>query len=643
MTRMLFDCELSSCDVFLLKRPPAAADMPEGSAGRESQSARFIFTLLNLVGQTVRVRTSDGAVYSGLFLTAVRGKGGSVSVCINNVSTLQAPASGPGVEVTDKAMTLMLPASQVLAVEALEAEFGGTVERSRSGGFATDTAISGSARSDASRKRELVEASAWLEGEMDSSLEMTGTRGDWDQFEANQRKFGVKTSYDEHDYTTRINHSKLTQADRARAARLAKDIERGKTTNPHLAEERGQRIADDGLDEEDRYGAVLNTGRASSWRDAAAGARESGSGRHQGAGGARARERDTRGSAAARPQRRSQRSPPHDAPGASNGPPPGFGDSRDGGRYVAPGRRGVTAQSPAAASGASGPEPLAGGGALADGDKSRRLNELQQHGERRQTTAELKRFSRSMESKGVGAAASGDRDERDSGDGTRLSERSSTSGVSGSGSGTAETGVTEGGARPKESAASDASKKKGKPLNPNAVAFTPTFATRASSGAPAAPPAMPAPGGVVGHGGVPGAPFPGPGMVGGFVHPQMAPGFGYLPPHGYPQGPMVPRPFVHGAMPHGAPVSFAAVPISAAAPAAMTGAGAGRGIPVAGGAFGAGPRPGGPPTSHGMFPAPPMQGGQLGVLGGAAVPPGAVMGMPARAIPPSGPRGAGGS
>jgi PAB1-binding protein PBP1 len=63
--------------------------------------------------------------------------------------------------------------------------------------------------------------------------------GKWDQFEVNQRQFGVETTFDEDLYTTKLdrNNAGISEKD---AARIAKEIEGRKTNNPHLAEERGQ-------------------------------------------------------------------------------------------------------------------------------------------------------------------------------------------------------------------------------------------------------------------------------------------------------------------------------------------------------------------------------------------------------------------
>lgn len=87
----------------------------------------------------------------------------------------------------------------------------------------------------------------------------------WDQFEANQRLFGVATSFDEAIYTTQIDRSAPGFKEReAKAARIAKEIlESGgpAVSNIHIAEERGL-VAGADYDEEDRYGAVVRSKEA---------------------------------------------------------------------------------------------------------------------------------------------------------------------------------------------------------------------------------------------------------------------------------------------------------------------------------------------------------------------------------------------
>ena len=86
---------------------------------------------------------------------------------------------------------------------------------------------------------------------MDLSLDSNG-KG-WDQFETNERLYGLKTNYDESFYTTTIDKSHPDYKKRAAEAdRIAREIEGTSTMNAHVAEERGQKVADSGLDEESK-------------------------------------------------------------------------------------------------------------------------------------------------------------------------------------------------------------------------------------------------------------------------------------------------------------------------------------------------------------------------------------------------------
>ena len=112
--------------------------------------------------------------------------------------------------------------------------------------FKTDTSISNRQRGG---ERELQRwqgeaANGGSSNAMDYSL--IGSKGEkWDQFTANQRLFGIQTSFDEHQYTTVLR--KDTPEFRARmeeAERIAKDIEGKSALNGNesarVAEERGQ-------------------------------------------------------------------------------------------------------------------------------------------------------------------------------------------------------------------------------------------------------------------------------------------------------------------------------------------------------------------------------------------------------------------
>jgi len=93
------------------------------------------------------------------------------------------------------------------------------------------------------------------------SGERGGGGGSWDQFEANERLFAIKATYDESKYTTKLDDYDASSADARRAASVAKDIETTKAKNAHLAEERNQ---PDHRSEEERFSAVLVQRRSTS-------------------------------------------------------------------------------------------------------------------------------------------------------------------------------------------------------------------------------------------------------------------------------------------------------------------------------------------------------------------------------------------
>lgn len=80
--------------------------------------------------------------------------------------------------------------------------------------------------------------------------------GQWDQFAANKQLFGVETKFDESVYTTQIDKSKIGITEQE-AARIAREIESKVSSNPHVAEERNQKlISDFDDDEEAKYSSV---------------------------------------------------------------------------------------------------------------------------------------------------------------------------------------------------------------------------------------------------------------------------------------------------------------------------------------------------------------------------------------------------
>jgi PAB1-binding protein PBP1 len=140
--------------------------------------------------------------------------------------------------------------------------------------FRTDTDIS---KGKVTRDRELQEwqpsdspaspgaPTAHHEGVRDEVTFGPGATGNpsWDQFAANEQMFGVTTSFDEEVYTTKLDRSAADFKERERKAqRIASEIMASTTNNLHIAEERNLNVDDSGVNEEDKYGAVVRGSNA---------------------------------------------------------------------------------------------------------------------------------------------------------------------------------------------------------------------------------------------------------------------------------------------------------------------------------------------------------------------------------------------
>lgn len=130
--------------------------------------------------------------------------------------------------------------------------------------FRTDSAISSSRQG---RERTLQ---PWVgptsSDGLDLSLEKSSSgSGSWDQFAANERKFGIKSTYDENIYTTAIDKSHPQYKERVAAAeKKAREIERSAAATAHVAEERVMDYSggdDAGADEEAKYSGVKRQGQ----------------------------------------------------------------------------------------------------------------------------------------------------------------------------------------------------------------------------------------------------------------------------------------------------------------------------------------------------------------------------------------------
>ena len=216
---------------------------------------RFAFMFASLIGRKVVVKVRSLSAYEGVFTGATMDKG-EYTIVLKYARELPSETrlSGP---VQNE---LIIPGKEVIMMNAFDVPESGVESKSsddRGTEFKTDVEIN-KPRSQARGERNLQ---SWADYHEGSDVELEATEksvakagwasGTHDQFEVAAR-MGVVSTYKEDLYTTPLDYSKLTSEQRARAEKIAKEIEGGR--NYSSQEEGG-----DG-DEEAMFSAVIGTG-----------------------------------------------------------------------------------------------------------------------------------------------------------------------------------------------------------------------------------------------------------------------------------------------------------------------------------------------------------------------------------------------
>lgn len=232
---------------------------------------RFLHLMLSLVGQNITITLTSGAVIDGIMHTFTPFE--SLSAEHLNKYVIKAAKVVKG-DVDIKGGTLIVGADMVsnLHIKSIRLE-----QTSRGGdAFQTDTDISAGG---SNVKDDLVMAgNAWTSAGAEKAptngragmfgtktKELSGAIGEWDQFQANEKQFGVTASFDENLYTISLDKNNMDKKKQYEAERLAREIEGQVSSNMHVAEERGQAVEGD-YDEEDLYSGVLVTDKQSKER-----------------------------------------------------------------------------------------------------------------------------------------------------------------------------------------------------------------------------------------------------------------------------------------------------------------------------------------------------------------------------------------
>ncbi|XP_038724821.1 polyadenylate-binding protein-interacting protein 3-like isoform X3 [Tripterygium wilfordii] len=233
---------------------------------------RLVYMTTCLIGQPVEVQLKDGSIYSGIFhaglvhpSTADREFGVILKMaCL----TKDGSSRWPRAELVNKppTKTFIIPGKELVQVLAKDVTvstdgFSNDLQHEKHQEILLDSYISHSRLVDVER-----ELGRWVPDnddpqcpELDDIFDGPWNRllKGWDQFETNETLFGVKSTFDEELYTTKLERGPQMRELEKEALRIAREIEDEETHDLHLAEERGISFHDKfDIDEETRFSSV---------------------------------------------------------------------------------------------------------------------------------------------------------------------------------------------------------------------------------------------------------------------------------------------------------------------------------------------------------------------------------------------------
>lgn len=247
---------------------PRAAAEPKAPAGRRDLDVnreRLIYCLTSLVGHRATAKLRNNVVYEGIFHSC--SLDGDYSITLKSARLLPSGGGKSG----EVIRTLVIPGKDFLQVSAVDVPPPvGAQEAPTEGSraFATDAEIAAGLAEQKGQsswgERELV---AWTPAEGETALEVLGglgSRGDaaqWDQFQTNERIYGITSTYSEELYTTKLDPASIPREKREEAERIAREIESGRMASEVEGCLDGEGPEDEALeDEELAFSAVGGTG-----------------------------------------------------------------------------------------------------------------------------------------------------------------------------------------------------------------------------------------------------------------------------------------------------------------------------------------------------------------------------------------------
>ncbi|KAJ6342520.1 hypothetical protein OIU78_010451 [Salix suchowensis] len=207
---------------------------------------RLVYLTTCLIGHPVEVQLKNGSVYSGTCYTTNAEK--EFAIVLKMARLIKDDSlRGQKAECVSKApsKTLILPGKEVVQVVAKDVSV--TID-----GMSNELQHA--------KQQEIMIDSFHITVTTYNIFEGHWNRG-WDQFETNEMLFGVKSTFDEELYTTKLERGPQMKDLEREAVRIAREIEGEETRDLHLAEERGIHLDESfDVDEETRFSSVFRGG-----------------------------------------------------------------------------------------------------------------------------------------------------------------------------------------------------------------------------------------------------------------------------------------------------------------------------------------------------------------------------------------------
>ncbi|XP_030525467.1 polyadenylate-binding protein-interacting protein 3-like isoform X2 [Rhodamnia argentea] len=255
-----------------ISKAGSTGSMADSKAGGNLSPShdRLVYFSTHLIGHHVEVQVKNGSIYSGIYHAANVDKDMGIILKMARMikdGSVQLPRANT--ESLDKAFakTLVIPAKELVQVIAKDFSVAGDglsneLQSEKQQEILIDSYISQARHVDLER-----ELKPWMPDEddpqcpeLENVFDGPWDRG-WDQFEVNEVLFGVKSTFNEDLYTTKLERGPQMRELEREAGRIAREIEGEETQDLHLAEERGVRFPESfDIDEETRFSSVYRGG-----------------------------------------------------------------------------------------------------------------------------------------------------------------------------------------------------------------------------------------------------------------------------------------------------------------------------------------------------------------------------------------------